>query len=37
MYATICKIDDECKFDALKAGALGQLMGRGGKWELGSE
>ena len=31
MYITICKIDDQCKFDALsradKAGALGQPRG----------
>ena len=39
MYITVCKIDDQCKFDsisrALKAGALGQPrgMGWGGRWE----
>ena len=39
MYITICKIDNQCKFDAwsraLKAGALGQPrgMGWGGRWE----
>ena len=39
MYITICKIDDQCKFDALsralKAGALGQPRGMewGGEWE----
>ena len=43
MYITICKIDDQCKFDALsrtlKAGALEQPRGRGwgGKREAGSE
>ena len=42
MYTTICKIDDQCKFDAwgraLKAGVLGQPrgMGWGGRWEWGS-
>ena len=41
MYITICEIDDQSKFDArdraLKAGALGQLRGRGwgGRWEGG--
>ena len=33
MYITICKIDDQCKFDAcnraLKASALGQPRGIG--------
>ena len=39
MYITICKTDDQCKFDTegrtLKTGALGQPrgMGWGGKWE----
>ena len=39
MYLTVCKIDDQCKFDALsralKAGALGKprRMGGGGRWE----
>ena len=42
MYITICKIDDQCKFDAwsraFKAGVLGQPrgMGWGQKWEGGS-
>ena len=42
MYITICKIDDQCKFNAwsraLKVGALGQHrgMGWGGRWEGGS-
>ena len=39
MYITMCKIDDQCKFDArsraLKAGALGQPRGMG--WEGGGE
>ena len=41
MYIAICKIDDQCKFDAWsrvpKAGALGQSrgMGWGGRWEEG--
>ena len=36
MCITICKIDDQCKFDAwraLKAGALGKPIGMG--WEGG--
>ena len=39
MHITMCKVDDECKFDAwsraLKASALGQPrgMGWGGRWE----
>ena len=39
MYITICKVDDQCKFDAwsraVKAGALGppRGMGWGGRWE----
>ena len=39
MYITICKIDDQCKFNAwnrgLKASILGQpgWMQWGGKWE----
>ena len=42
MYITICKIDDQCKFDAwsraTKTGALGQSIGvgLGGSWEGGS-
>ena len=42
MYITMCKTDDQCKFDtwiwASKAGALGQPRGieRGGMWEVGS-
>ena len=42
MYITICKIDDQGKFDAgsraLQAGGLGQPrgMGWGGRWEGGS-
>ena len=42
MYVTICKIDDQCKFNAWssapKAGALGQPRGLGcaGRWENGS-
>ena len=41
MYSTICKTDDQYKFDArswaLKAGALGQPrgMGWGGLWKGG--
>ena len=42
MCITICEIDDQSKFNALKralkAGALGQPrgMGWGGRWEQGS-
>ena len=42
MYITICKINDQCKFNArsreLKAGALGQPRGTGwgGRWGEGS-
>ena len=42
LYITICKIGDQCKFNAwsraLKAGVLGQSwgIGSGGRWEGGS-